>query len=304
MKKFSPLFVIIAASLWGIDGIVLRPSLYSLPVPFVVFIGCSIITIALTPILIRNFKFISELSRRDLTAFFAVALLGEAIGTMAITKALFYVNYINLSVVILIQKLQPVFAILLAALLLKERLSKVFFIWGGLAIAGAYLMTFGYSLPNLSTGDKTAVAALFALAAAFSFGASTVLSKAALKNVPFEVGTYLRFAIAAVIMLLVTSVSGNLNEFGNVTEKQWLVFMLVALLTGGPAIFLYYYGLKKISASVATICELAFPLTAVILEYFLRDNILSPVQWAGAAILFISIVKVGSIHINTNGRQQ
>ena len=304
MKKFSPLFVIIAASLWGIDGIILRPSLYSLPVPFVVFIGCSIITVALTPILIKNFSSIRALSRRDLIVFLAVALLGEAIGTMAITKALFYVNYINLSVVILIQKLQPVFALLLASILLKEKLSKVFFIWGGLAIAGAYLMTFGYSLPNLSTGDKTAVASLFALIAASSFGASTVLSKAALKNVSFEVGTYLRFAIAAVIMLFISAFSGNLNEFGNVTGSQWGVFILVALLTGGPAIFLYYYGLKKISASVATICELAFPLTAVILEYFIRDNILNPVQWLGAFILFVSIIRVGAIQINPNDRQK
>jgi len=298
MKKFSSLFVIIAASLWGIDGIILRPSLYSLPVPFVVFVGCSIIALTLSPILIKNFTIIRNLSKAEWTAFFGVALLGEAIGTMAITKALFYVNFINLSVVILIQKLQPVFALLLASILLKEKLSKSFFIWGGLAIAGAYLMTFGYSIPNLNTGDKTTVAALFALVAAFSFGSSTVLSKLALKNVPFEVGTYLRFAIAAVIMLVVTLTSGEMNSFGMVTSTQWLTFALVALLTGGPAIFLYYYGLKKISASVATICELAFPLTAVILEYFIHNNILNAFQWVGAAILFAGIVKVSSLQSN------
>lgn len=295
MKKFSTLFVVIAASLWGIDGIILRPSLYSLPVPFVVFVGCAIIAVILFPILIKNFAFIKNLSQKQLIVFFAVALLGEAIGTMAITKALFFVNYINLSVVILIQKLQPVFAILLASLLLKEKLSKKFFIWGGLAITGAYLMTFGYSIPNLNTGDKTTIAALFALVAAFSFGSSTVLSKIALKNVPFEIGTYLRFAFAAVIMLLITVGTGDFNSFSQVSASQWLTFGLVAVLTGGPAIFLYYYGLKKISASVATICELAFPLTAVILEYFIHKNILNPVQWVGAFILFAGIIKVSSL---------
>ena len=296
MKRFSPIFVIIAASLWGIDGIILRPSLYSLPVPFVVFIGCAIIALVLIPILIKNFAIIKNLSRTDWLAFFGVALLGEAIGTMAITKALFFVNYINLSVVILIQKLQPVFAILLASLLLKEKLSKKFFLWGGLAVAGAYLMTFGVGLPNLNTGDKTAIAALFALLAAFSFGASTVLSKMALKNVSFEVGTYLRFAIAASILLIISTVTGDLNSFGKVTNFQWFIFILVALLTGGPAIFLYYYGLKRISASIATICELAFPLTAVLLEYIIHGNILNAVQWIGAVILFAGILKVSSIH--------
>lgn len=295
MKKFSPLFVVLAASLWGVDGIILRPSLYSLPVPFVVFIGCAILTIALSPIFFKNLDLIKNISWKDLSIFFGVALLGEAIGTMAITKALFFVDYVNLSVVILIQKLQPVFALLLASLLLKEKLSKKFFLWGGIAIIGAYLMTFGYALPNMSTGDKTTVAAIFALIAASSFGASTVLSKMALKNVTFEVGTYLRFAIAAIILLVITVFTGTINSFSAVSDTQWLIFALVALLTGGPAILLYYYGLKKISASVATICELAFPLTAVILEYVIHKNILNAVQWFGAAILFAGIIRVSSM---------
>ncbi len=295
MKKFYPLFVVLAASLWGVDGIILRPSLYSLPVPFVVLMGCGILTIALSPIFFKNIDIIKNITNKDLLTFFGVALLGEAIGTMAITKALFFVDYVNLSVVILMQKLQPVFALLLASILLKEKLTKKFFLWGGLAIIGAYLMTFGYALPNLSTGDKTTVAAIFALIAAFSFGASTVLSKMALKNVTFEVGTYLRFAIAAVILTIISIGTGDINSFGRITGAQWIIFGLVALLTGGPAIFLYYYGLKKISASVATICELAFPLTAVILEYIIHKNLLSAVQWLGAIILFAGILKVSSM---------
>jgi drug/metabolite transporter (DMT)-like permease len=294
MKNFSAIFVVIAASLWGIDGIILRPALYGLPIPFVAFTGCAILTIALSPILAKNFSLIRNLSRRNLIAFIGVALLGEAIGTMAITKALFFVNYINLSVVILIQKLQPVFVILLASVLLKEKIAKEFFLWAGLAIAGAYLMTFGYTVPNFNTGDKTTVAAIFAFIAAFSFGSSTVLSKIALKNVPFEVGTYLRFAFAAIILLFISIGTGDFNSFGQVTTSQWLIFGLVALLTGGPAISLYYYGLKRISASVATICELAFPLTAVILEYIIHKNILNAVQWLGAVILFAGIIKVSS----------
>jgi len=42
MKKLAPLFVILGASLWGVDGIVLRPSLFTLPVPLVVFIESAI----------------------------------------------------------------------------------------------------------------------------------------------------------------------------------------------------------------------------------------------------------------------
>ena len=295
LKNLAPFFVIVAASLWAVDGIVLRPALFTLPVSLVVFVESTIVALLLTPFMIKYFSKAKELSRGDLLAFIGVALAGGAIGTMAITKALFYVNFVNLSIVILIQKLQPVFAITLAAIFLKEKLPNVFFVWGGLAITGAYFMTFGLNLPNLATGDKTTMAAIFALIAALGFGSSTVLSKRALKNVSFELGTYLRFAISSIIMLIIVISSGTLGSISSITTNQIYIFILIAFTTGGPAIFLYYFGLKKISASVASICELAFPLTAVILEFALRGNILGPVQWVGAIILLFSILRVTNI---------
>ena len=296
-KLLAPLLVVIAAALWAVDGIVLRPSLYSLPVPLVVLVESSIVAILLTPFFINKFSSLRYLKKKDWLAFFGVALLGGAIGTMAITKALFYVNFVNLSVVILLQKLQPVFAISLATVLLKEKLPKEFFLWAGLAIIGAYFMTFGLSAPNFSTGDKTTIAALFALLAAFSFSSSTVLSKRALRNVDYEMGTYLRFLFASIIMFIISATTGDIYSVAIVTPKQIIIFLIIAFTTGGAAIFLYYYGLKRISASVASICELAFPLTAVVLEYFVHGNILSPVQWMGAAVLLISILKVSGIKV-------
>jgi drug/metabolite transporter (DMT)-like permease len=294
-KLFAPLLVIVAASLWAVDGIVLRPSLYSLPVPLVVLIESSIVAVLLTPIFIKKFSSLKHLKRKDWLAFLGVALLGGAIGTMAITKALFYVNFVNLSVVILLQKLQPVFAISLATIFLKEKLPKEFFLWAALAIVGAYFMTFGFSAPNFSTGDKTTIAAIFALLAAFSFSSSTVLSKRALRNVDFGMGTYLRFLFASIIMMIIATTTGDIFSVTEVSTKQIIIFLIIAFTTGGAAIFLYYYGLKRISASVASICELAFPLTAVVLEYVVHGNILSPVQWIGAAVLLISILKVSGI---------
>ncbi|NMB81632.1 MAG: DMT family transporter, partial [Ignavibacteria bacterium] len=211
MGRLAPIFIIFAASLWGIDGIVLRPSLYNLPVPLVVFIESSIVALLLSPIFYKQLPKIKKLEKKELLSFFFVALLGGAIGTMSITKALFYVNFVNLSVVILLQKLQPVFALVLASLLLKEKLPKEFFIWAGSAIIGAYLMTFGLTFPNLHTGEKTAIAAGLSLIAAFSFGSSTVFSKRALRNVGFEFGTYLRFLFSSIIMLITTLLFSNIT---------------------------------------------------------------------------------------------
>ena len=293
--NLAPLFVIVAASLWAVDGIVLRPVLFNLPVSLVVFVESLIAAVLITPFMIKKFNSLQGLNAKDWLAFIGVAVLGGAVGTMAITKALFYVNYVNLSIVILIQKLQPVFALTLAAIFLNEKLPLKFFTFACTAIIGAYIMTFGLNLPSINETDKTLLAAAFALLAAFSFGSSTVLSKRALRNVSFEMGTYLRFTLTTVVMLLISSATLSISSIADISTKQFLFFLLIAFTTGGTAIFLYYYGLKRITASVAAICELAFPLVAVILEYIVHGNILGPVQWVGALILLYSIIKVSGI---------
>jgi drug/metabolite transporter (DMT)-like permease len=296
LKKFAPLFIVVGASLWGVDAIVLRPSLVNLPVPLVVFVESAIVAVLLTPLFIKRFSSLKAMGKNDWLAFIGVALLGGAIGTMAITKALFYVNYVNLSIVILIQKLQPAFAIIFALLMLREKPAKAFYLWAGFAIIGAYFLTFGLSRPEIDTGDKTAIAALFALVAALSFAASTVLSKRALRNIDYQMGTYLRFSLTAIIMLFIVSSMGQLDSVSKISFHQMLIFLIIAFTSGGAAIFLYYYGLKEISASVATICELAFPLTAVVLEYLLRGNLLSWSQWLGALLLIVSITRVSQLN--------
>jgi len=72
VNKFAPLFVIFAASLWGVDSIVLRPHLYTLPVPLVVFLESLIVAILLLPILFKKFDDLKNLKSKDLIAFFGV----------------------------------------------------------------------------------------------------------------------------------------------------------------------------------------------------------------------------------------
>lgn len=294
---YAPLFIVFAAFLWALDGIVLRPSLYSLPVSLVVFVEHGLAFLIMLPFFIKEAKELKKLKQADWGAFLWVAVFGGVLGTMFITKALFYVEFVNLSIVILIQKLQPVFALTLAALILKEKLPKKFFKWAALAVIATYFVTFDGFLPNFDTGDKTAIAALFALGAAFAWGSSTVFGKRALKNVSFRMATYLRFGLTTLIMFFIVTSTGSLNTaaFNLITPQQWLTFLLIVFSTGGAAIFLYYYGLKQVKASTSTIAELAFPLSAILLEFVIRGRVLSLSQWVGVIILFIAIYQVSLI---------
>ncbi len=283
-----------SAILWGLDGVVLTPRLFNLDVFYVVFILHAI------PFAIMNIFFAKEYSklrlfnRSDYFTFIIISVFGGAIGTLAIVKALFLVNFQQLTVVILLQKLQPVFAISLAAILLKERLRRNFLLWAGIAIVAGYFMTFGFRLPNIDSGSNTIYAALLALLAALSFGSSTVFSKKILEKYDFKTATFYRYGFTSLFMFFILLIGGKFPQFFETTAENWIYFLLIAITTGSGAIFLYYYGLTRVKAIIATICELFFPISAVILDYFVNGTILSTVQWISAIIMIFAIISLNA----------
>lgn len=291
--------ICISASLWGLDGIVLTPRLYNLNINFVVFILHALPFLLMNFFFFREYRKLKAFSSKDFLFLFLVSLAGGALGTMSIVKALFLVEFKELSVVVLLQKLQPVFAIILAAILLKERLNKNFALWAFIAIVAGYFLTFGFTLPDLNTGEKTGMAALYSLLAAFFFGSATVLGKGVLRNLSFKTATFFRYGFTSIIMFFFVLFSGKLGEFASITPQNWLIILIISITVGSGAIFLYYYGLNKVPAMLASICELCFPLSAILFDYLFHQKILSPVQWVSVLVMLMAIVR-----INLAGRKE
>ena len=289
MKKYLPaLAVIFAAFLWSFDGFI-RQNLFALPSFLIVSLEHVIGAILFLPLLIRGWKEVSSLGQRGWISVLWISIFGGVLGTFFYTKALSYVNYIDLSVVVLLQKLQPIFAIALAGVILKEKITNRFILLAFAAIVGGYLVTFGSSSIQ-DWDDKTIIAALLALLAAFSWGSSTVLGKHALNRLSFTTVTSLRLAITASVTAFVLLSTGQYDAVQSMTISHWGFIVLIVLSTGSLALFFYYYGLNKLPASHATLYELFWPLSAVGLDWFIRGNILSLTQWVGAILLLGSIL--------------
>lgn len=285
------LAVAFSAMLWGVDGILLTPQLYNLNTAFVVFLLHLFPFALMNVFFFREYRLLKTMTRSDFIYFMFVALFGGALGTLAIVKSLFLLNFNNLSVIVLLQKLQPVFAILLARVILKERIKKGFALWAVIALIAGYFMTFGWNLPDFSTnGIVTVYAALLSLLAAFSFGSSTVFSKKILGNYSFVSSTFFRYGFTTVIMLVIVLACGHIGDFTLVTPRNWLFVVLIGLTTGSGAIFLYYYGLRNVKASISTFLELLYPITAVVLDYFVNHTKYSIVQWIAASVMLFAIV--------------
>jgi drug/metabolite transporter (DMT)-like permease len=282
----------IAAMLWGLDGVVLTPRLYNLDVSFVVFILHALPFLIMHTFLYKQYKYLKSFTVQDITVLLLIALFGGAIGTISIVKALFLVNFKELSIVVLLQKLQPVFAIALASIILKEKLSRYFILWAGIALLGGYFLTFGLEVPNLSTGSNTTLAAMYALLAAFAFGSSTVFSKMILQRYSFKTATFYRYGLTAVVMLIYVLFAGKWQNFSQVTTQNWIIFLIIAFTTGSGAIFLYYHGLNRVKAILAIMCELFFPISTILFDYLINGNRLSVIQWISAAVMVYAIINL------------
>jgi len=301
MKKYLPIFAIIfAALLWSLDGF-LRQELYNVSSFLIVAIEHIIGALVFLPFLLKGKKEIFAMGQRAWSSIFWISVFGGLLGLFFYTKALSYINYIDLSVVVLLQKFQPLFAISLAAVVLKERITKRFLILAVMALLGGYFVTFGLN-PLFSGNDKTIIAALLALLAAFCWGSSTVLGKHALKTLSFPVVTALRLSLTAIIAIVVLVAIRGFSEISLITVAQWKTILLIVFTTGSVALFIYYYGLKHVKASHSSIYELFWPLSAVAIDWIVRGRVLSPAQYIGGGVLIISIILLTREQKKQNGK--
>ena len=297
ISKYS-MYIVIAAVLWGVDG-VLRRSLFVLSPIIIVFYEHLIGLIIITPFIPRLLKK-EELTKNEWLSIILVSLLSGLLGTLWFTTALIKTNYISFSVVFLLQKLQPVFAIATASLFLKEKINKKYITWALLAFASAYFVTFKNGIINFQTGEGTIVAALFALAAAFAWGTSTTFSRFTLVKHSNTLITGLRFFFTTLLSLSAIFLLRIDAELMAIDLKQISQLSVIALSTGMVALWIYYKGLKHTQAKISTIIELAFPLTAVFIDVVIYKNVLSVSQYIAAIILMFAIYKISNLNKKIN----
>ncbi len=290
--------IMLAALLWSLDGVFIRPKLYTLPAALVVFLEHALGFIFLFPFIILGWTKIKLLRKQDWVAIFWVSVFGGLLGTLMITKAFFAAvgGEVTFATVIILQKLQPIFALIMARLILGEKLARRFYFWAGLAILAAYFLAFGKTGLDLGEINFFHNAAWFAFLAAFAFGSSTVFGKRIVNHLDFKSVSALRFGLTGLLALILILLNGEIFTIGELSGWQWGLLFIIVFSSGAAAMFIYYFGLKRVTASTSTICELFWPFSAVILDYFLNKNVLNSVQIAAALVLlfaFYQVVKDG-----------
>jgi drug/metabolite transporter (DMT)-like permease len=281
--------VAIGAALWGLDSVFIVPLLKALSSSQIVFIEHALLALYAVPVLWVTRRHLRRLSLLQWAAILFIAWGGSAIASILFTRAFLYGNP---SAILMLQKLQPVFAVVLARALLRERVSRWYPLYLGIALVGTYLLTFGFDRPHGLT-DIRLVGALLAIGAAGLWGGSTVMGRYLLDDIPFETVTALRFLVALPLLLVFVWGSGW-AAMGQHAARPLVFANLVfqALLPSLVSLLLYYRGLRSTKASYATIAELAFPATGLLLNWFVLHQGVTVGQVVGFVVIWVCVSQI------------
>ncbi len=308
IKNVGFFFILIAAVLWSFDAVLrvgFRNSESEIFMSTInlVFWEHLLGLLILLPFFLPRIKELRQMTWKHWLAAVPVALFASVLGLIFYTSALGLV-FFPFSIVILLQQLQPIWAISSANLILKEKITWTFAGLALISFIAVYLISFPDLVPNLATGENTFTAAILAVLASICWGLGTTFGKYFLKDISFVTGTTVRFGLATIFSFVLWIMAPFLipivpfiPQFVLQTDPltlnlpQLQALLLVVLVMGMGAMLVYYYGLKRTQAKLATIGELALPASALIIGILgfgdLERYTLS--QIGGIILLIISI---------------
>jgi drug/metabolite transporter (DMT)-like permease len=292
-SRIGPWLVALGAALWGTESawrIPLNDLLANADV--LVFWEHVILVLCALPLVIPRLHELRKVSGRTIAWLLFSGIAGSAVGAVLFTLAL---KHGNATVINVVLNIQPVLSTTAAVLLFGDKLARNFPPWAGLAvIAGMVLVGLAPGLPfRVDTG------VLFALACALCWGLSTVAGRAVMVEMSLPLAAGLRVIIGLVCMTIIVAVHGLLNAHDlwpaaahAQAGKTVLWLILLATLSGGIPLLIYFKGLELTRASTAGYFEMMQTLAAVAITWGFFHQALAWYQVIAGAVLIFAVAMV------------
>jgi drug/metabolite transporter (DMT)-like permease len=177
-----------------------------------------------------------------------------------------------------LQQVQPLIVVVGAWLVLGEQPRRGFFWFLLAALVGVWLISLPHPLEPHAHG---LIPVAETLAAATLWAMGTVFGRFLTRRLHFEHVLTVRFAFGLVATACALPIVGA-PAFSSLHDSVWIA--VLALVTGLFALGLYYYGLQRTPALLASLGELAFPVTTTLVGIYVFDSSLRWTQWLGVAL--------------------
>src|SRR5436189_4683666 len=286
MKRIAAIpgvvLVAVAAALWGLDPILRKPLASSTSATTIVF-GEHVILVLLTlPLLVPAIPAMRRAGPRYVAASVFVGAGASAIATILFTDALFHSDFIT---PVVLRKVQPPIAVIGAAVILRERPRPRFAWFLVAALLGFWLVNQPHPLEPTAHGLRPVIESL---AAAILWAFGTVLGRYMGRELEFQYILSLRFFFGLVASAIALPIMGA-KAYAGAHDSLWIAYYAIA--TGLISLALYYYGLRRTPAVLASLAELTYPAIAVLGGIYAYNAELRWSQWLGVALI-ITVVSL------------
>ena len=295
---YGPWLVGLGAALWGTESAWRIPLNELFDAEVIVFWEHVLILLMFLPLLLPNLGELRKIDIKTWGYLLFSGVAGSAVGTVFVTLAL---THGNPTVVNVILNIQPVISTLGAFLLFGDRLAPRFFLYAGIAILAGIFLSVEY--PTL-IGVSFARAGLtlgtgYALICAFFWGGSTVAGRGVMMGMPLRLASSMRIVVGLVCMTLILLVYGKLHGAAlwptsaqAHAGKAIGLLLLLASISGGIPLLIYFEGLRLTRASTAGYFEMMQTLAAVCITWGFFHAALRPHQIVAGAVLMAAVTMV------------
>lgn len=277
------LFIAMAAVLFGFQGVLSRYVLnYNISAMTLAFLKTSfgaVILLALMLIFkVRKFRIESS----DIIAFLFYGVLGVGLFSYFFFVA---IEHTNVMTAVTLMYTSGAFTILLAALFLKEKITRNKIISVAVTFIGTLMVVVGYNLDQL-VFDPLGLLAGIAVGATYGF--YNVNSKKFVKKYNTWIANFYSVAIAAVFLSFFVNPI-EVFSGGIIPAPAWKFIFMLSFLTYGVAYTLFIQGLKTVEAGRGGIVANIEPVVSMVLARIFFQEGMGILQAIGFILIFLAI---------------
>jgi drug/metabolite transporter (DMT)-like permease len=297
-RIYGPWLVGLGAALWGTESAWRIPLNELFDAEVIVFWEHVLILLMFLPLLLPSLGELRKMDSKTWGYLLFSGFAGSAVGTIFFTLAL---KYGNPTVVNVILNIQPVISTFGAFLLFGDRLAPRFFLYAGIAIlAGIFLSVEHPELIGVSFQSAgITLGTGYALICAFFWGGSTVAGRGVMVGMPLRLASSMRIVVGLFCMTLILVGYGKLNGAALWPPaaqahafKAIGALILLASISGGIPLLIYFRGLSLTRASTAGYFEMMQTLAAVCITWGFFHAALQLHQMAAGLILMAAVAMV------------
>ncbi len=259
--------------LWGSIGLFTR---YIDLTPMQLAFSRAIIAIPILFLLIKDKKNLKNLDKQSVILY---AVAGIFIGGAWVT--LFYgYQYTTIASAVIIYNMCPVYVMILAPLLLKEKSSLIQIGVIIVSFIGLILIVW-----NSQNGDTDIIGMLFSAASGICYAIVVIINRKIRVKIESNTATFIQMCSVMLVMLPFIITGGIVSDVQSLNSTALILLLVLAIIHTGIAYSVYfstYHRMKSIDIVIFSYLE---PVFGIMFSVLFLGEYLSFLQWFGAVLI-------------------